>query len=139
MRLRYLHVRNYPPLEDVELSFQKPILPERECSIRFVVGVNGSGKTHLLQAVAEAFLAMARQRPTHFPVTLIYELGEGDNNRIIAFDNRDMTKDAGWWRSTHTAALMSADNYGKDEWQDLLVQMRKGHEHWEPLIRDGNW
>ena len=74
MRLRYLRVRGYPPLEDVEIAFRRPSLPGRECAIRFVVGVNGSGKTHLLQAVAEAFLAMARRKPPRFPVTLVYEL-----------------------------------------------------------------
>jgi predicted ATPase len=139
MRLRYLHVRNYPPLEDVELSFRKPVLPERECAIRFVVGVNGSGKTHLLQAMAEAFLAMARQKSPHFPVTLIYELGEGDNNRIIVFDSPGLARDAGWWKSTHIARSAGTDAYTEDNWRDVIAQARNGHEHWEPLIRDGNW
>jgi hypothetical protein len=139
MRLRYLHVRNYPPLEDVELSFRKPVLPERECAIRFVVGVNGSGKTHLLQALAETFLAMARQKPPHFPVTLIYELGEGDNNRIVMFDSPGLAREAGWWKSTHTAGFAGADAYTENNWRDVIAQARSGHEHWEPLIRDGNW
>lgn len=139
MRLRYLHVRNYPPLEDVELSFRKPVLPERECAIRFVVGVNGSGKTHLLQAVAETFLAMARQKPPHFPVTLVYELGEGGNNRIVVFDSPGHAREAGWWKSTHTSGFAGADAYTEDNWRDVIAQARNGHEHWEPLIRDGNW
>lgn len=139
MRLRYLHVRNYPPLGDVELSFRKPVLPERECSIRFVVGVNGSGKTHLLQALAETFLAMARQKPPHFPVTLIYELGEGDNNRIVLFDSPGLAREAGWWKSTHTTGISGADDYNENDWCDVIAQARNGHEHWEPLVRDGNW
>lgn len=139
MRLRYLRVRNYPPLEDVELVFHKPSLPGRECAIRFVVGVNGSGKTHLLQAVAESFLAMARQRPPHFPVTLVYELGEGDSNRTVVFDRPGLARDAGWWKSIHTAAVAGTDDYSRDDWHDILTQARAGHEYWEPLIRDGNW
>lgn len=137
MRLRYLHVRNYPPLEDVELLFHRPVLPERECAIRFVVGVNGSGKTHLLQALAETFLAMARKRPPHFPMTLIYELGEGDSNIIVVFDSPGAVVDVGWWNSTHTAA--GTDAYTKEEWRNIVAQARAGHEQWEPLIRGGNW
>ena len=48
---------------------------QRECAIRFVVGVNGSGKSNLLRAVAEVFLALADERLPPFPVSLIYELG----------------------------------------------------------------
>jgi len=48
---------------------------QRECAIRFVVGVNGSGKSNLLRAVAEVFLALSEQRIPQFPVSLIYELG----------------------------------------------------------------
>lgn len=139
MRLRYLHIRNYPPLEDVELSFHKPVLPGRECAIRFVVGVNGSGKTHLLQAVAEAFLAMAQQRPPHFPVTLIYELGDADNNRIVVFDSPGLGREAGWWRSVHTATFAGADAHAEENWRDVLAQARADPQRWEPLIRDGNW
>ncbi len=141
MRLRYLHVRHYPPLEDVELAFRKPILPERECAIRFVVGVNGSGKTHLLQVVADTFLALANDppRPPHFPVTLIYELGEGDKNRILVFDNPGTGSESGWWLSTYTSAFAGADEYTKRNWRVVVSQARSGHEHWQPLIRNGNW
>ena len=139
MRLRYLHIRSYPPLEDVDITFHKPNLPDRECAIRFVVGVNGSGKTHLLQAVAESFLAMARKKPPHFPITLIYELGEGDNNRTVVFNSPGPARDAGWWRSTQTAAVARTDDYSRDDWQNVLAQARTGHEYWEPLIRNGSW
>ncbi|MFD2013404.1 hypothetical protein ACFSHO_07485 [Acinetobacter vivianii] len=47
----------------------------RECAIRFVVGVNGSGKSNLLRAVAEVFLALGDLRVPAFPVSLVYELG----------------------------------------------------------------
>ena len=139
MRLRYLRVRSYPPFEDVEFAFRRSILPGRECAIHFVVGVNGSGKTHLLQAVAESFLAMARQRPPHFPVTLVYELGEDDNNRTVVFDSPGRARDAGWWRSTQTAAVAGTEDYSRDDWHGILAQARAGHEYWEPLIRNASW
>ena len=139
MRLRYLRVRSYPPLEDVEIAFRNPSLPGRECAIRFVVGVNGSGKTHLLQAVAESFLAMARQKPPRFPVTLIYELGERHSTRTVIFDSPGLARDVGWWESTPSAAPVDSDHYGTDGWQRMLAQVRNGLEGWEPLIRDANW
>ncbi len=114
-------------------------MPQRECSIRFVVGINGSGKTHLLQAVAETFLAMARQRPPHFPVTLVYELGEGDNNRTVIFDSPGPARDAGWWQSTQMPVASETDDYDINDWHRILAEVREGHEDWNSLIRDANW
>jgi len=75
MKLRYLHLGNYPPIKDMAISFASGSPLQRECAIRFVVGVNGSGKSNLLRAVAEVFLALSEQRIPQFPVSLIYELG----------------------------------------------------------------
>lgn len=75
MRLRYLHLQNYPPISDIKVCFASGSPLARECAIRFVVGVNGSGKSNLLRAVAEVFLAMADLRVPAFPVSLVYELG----------------------------------------------------------------
>lgn len=75
MRLRYLHLQNYPPIADIKVCFASGSPLERECAIRFVVGVNGSGKSNLLRAVAEVFLALADLRVPAFPVSLVYELG----------------------------------------------------------------
>jgi len=75
MRLRYLHLQNYPPISDIKVCFASGSPLARECAIRFVVGVNGSGKSNLLRAVAEVFLALADQRVPAFPVSLVYELG----------------------------------------------------------------
>src|SRR3989344_2742873 len=75
MRLRYLHLQNSPPISDIKVCFASGSPLERECAIRFVVGVNGSGKSNLLRAVAEVFLALAYLRVPAFPVSLIYELG----------------------------------------------------------------
>ena len=75
MKLRYLHLGNYPPIKDMAVSFASGSPLQRECAIRFVVGVNGSGKSNLLRAVAEVFLALSEQRVPQFPVSLIYELG----------------------------------------------------------------
>ena len=75
MRLRYLRLQNYPPIADIKVCFASGSPLARECAIRFVVGVNGSGKSNLLRAVAEVFLALADLRVPAFPVSLVYELG----------------------------------------------------------------
>jgi hypothetical protein len=75
MRLRYLHLQNYPPISNIKVCFASGSPLARECTIRFVVGVNGSGKSNLLRAVAEVFLALADLRVPGFPVSLVYELG----------------------------------------------------------------
>jgi predicted ATPase len=75
MRLRYLHLQNYPPISNIKVCFASGSPLARECAIRFVVGVNGSGKSNLLRAVAEVFLALADLRVPGFPVSLVYELG----------------------------------------------------------------
>jgi ABC-type transport system involved in cytochrome c biogenesis ATPase subunit len=75
MRLRYLHLQNYQPISDIKVCFASGSPLARDCAIRFVVGVNGSGKSNLLRAVAEVFLALADLRVPPFPVSLVYELG----------------------------------------------------------------
>ncbi|ACM21210.1 hypothetical protein Geob_2866 [Geotalea daltonii FRC-32] len=75
MRLRYLHLQNYPPISDINVCFASGSPLGRNCAIRFVVGLNGSGKSNLLRAVAEVFLALSDLRVPPFPVSLIYELG----------------------------------------------------------------
>lgn len=74
MKLRYLRIGNYPPLKDVRVTFAGKSPIDRQCAIRFIVGVNGSGKSHMLQAVSEAFLALSDWRVPHFPITIVYEL-----------------------------------------------------------------
>ncbi len=144
MRLRYLHIRHYPPLEDVALVFNKQtLLPDRKCAIRFVVGVNGSGKTHLLQALAETFLALARRQAPHFPVTLVYELGEGKRNRLLVFQGQGSGRDAQWWQSTRPVESCWPDarneTWDVDSWRSFVETIPKDDKNWEALIRGGNW
>jgi predicted ATPase len=84
MKLRYLYLRNYPPINSVRIAFASNSPLARECAIRFVVGVNGSGKSHLLQAIGEVFIALADWLPPHFPVSLVYEIGKSGND--LAFN-----------------------------------------------------
>ena len=43
MKLRYFHLQDRPPLQDISITFDQSDILERVCAIHFVVGVNGSG------------------------------------------------------------------------------------------------
>ena len=138
MRLRYLKLKNYPPLNDIAISFSADSPLDRECAIRFVVGVNGSGKTHLLQAVTETFISIARQTIPNFPVTLIYELGKGEKQRTLIFDSPGQGRDEGWWQSEAGLSKFESD-LSEEDWARLVETVRSGIMGWNPLIQNGNW
>jgi predicted ATPase len=99
MRLRYLHLQNYPPIADVKVCFASGYPLGRECAIRFVVGVNGSGKSNLLRAVAEVFLSLTDLRVPPFPVSLVYELGvrHSPNHRTLLLHCPGSRQQASLW------------------------------------------
>ncbi|MEH2266297.1 AAA family ATPase [Nostoc sp.] len=74
MRLRYLHLWGTPPLQELITTFNQEQILGRKCAIRFVVGVNGTGKTQLLQTLSEIFLSLERKRLPPFRVTFAYDL-----------------------------------------------------------------
>jgi hypothetical protein len=122
MRLRYFRLQHYPLLTDIGISFSAESPLQRQCQIHFVVGVNGSGKTHLLQAITEAFLALARQKRPHFPVTVIYEIGHNNTHQTCLFDNPKDGGDIGWWKSQ---LYIPASSRASD-WHALVEQVRTG-------------
>ena len=83
MRLRYLRLSSLPPLQDIRVVFRQEPLLNRACAIRFVVGVNGTGKTRLLLALTEVFLHLERGNIPPFPVTLAYDFGTEPDRRTI--------------------------------------------------------
>jgi energy-coupling factor transporter ATP-binding protein EcfA2 len=115
VRLRYLHLEGVPPLTDLRVIFgHEPVLG-REVAIRFVVGVNGSGKTRFLQALADIFLHLERPSFPPFPVTLAYDLGASNEMRTIYLRHRP--------GETATSAFIefarSLDVKGEQEWEEL--------------------
>lgn len=85
MRLRYFHVKDLAPLEDVAIEFKHESLLGRQCAIRFVVGVNGSGKTRLLRALTEVFVQLERASELElpFPVKIAYDIGRDDTAHTV--------------------------------------------------------
>lgn len=142
MRLRYLRLQNYPPISDVKVCFASGSPLARECAIRFVVGVNGSGKSNLLRAVAEVFLALADGQRTLFPVQLVYELGSrgASNARTLVVD---------WLGDRQSASLWIADRFSfpddltADQFEQTLahfsVESNDIPPEFRPLVRKGEW
>lgn len=85
MRLRYLSLRDAPPLHQLAVPFWQESILGRQCAIRFVVGVNGSGKSRLLQALAQIFLSLERAPNIQLPfyITLAYDLGKEKKRTIF--------------------------------------------------------
>ena len=92
MRLRYLHIYSLDPLRDVSIIFHHESILGRDHSVRFIVGINGSGKTRLLQAITEIFLNLSLQRLPPFPVRLAYDIGTGESRHTIFFSHGEDTK-----------------------------------------------
>jgi predicted ATPase len=138
MKLRYVRIENYPPLNDIAIRFSTESPLNRGCAIQFVVGVNGSGKTHLLQALMDTFTALADQRPPKFPITLIYDLGSQNQQRTLIFDHPGDGSSTGWWQSKKGTPDSFSD-YTESDWQEIVSNSGGRESEWEALIRDGEW
>lgn len=142
MKLRYLHLQDYPPIKDIKVLFASGSPLQRECAIRFVVGVNGSGKSNLLRAIAEVFLALSEQRVPQFPVSLIYELGVRGtaSHRTLVLDCSGNRFDASLWVSER---FTWSDDADVDAFDAALLNLRENTEPpvhgFTALIPPGDW
>lgn len=78
MRLRYLAIPDLPPLKDIAIPFGQEQILGHKCAIHFVVGINGTGKSRLLRAIAEIFLHLERFKVPPFSVSIAYDLERKD-------------------------------------------------------------
>lgn len=142
MRLRYLHLKNYPPIQDLAVRFASGSPLDRECAIRFVAGVNGSGKSNLLRAVAEVFLALADGRLPPFPVSLVYELGTAgsSSHRTLLLDCPGKRDESSLWLHER---FRFDDSNGPEVFSVAVEHLRaKGMPSvpgFVPLIKPGDW
>jgi ABC-type transport system involved in cytochrome c biogenesis ATPase subunit len=140
MRLRYIHLEKYPPIRDIAVCFASGSPLQRECAIRFVVGVNGSGKSNLLRAVAEVFLALSDRRLPSFPVSLVYELGQRgqpDHYTFVVDCHGSRSMAAIWiaegWHWPDEASVES--------FEETLHQLRQTGQadHFRTHVAPSNW
>jgi predicted ATPase len=140
MRLRYIHLQNYPPIKNISVCFSSGSPLERECEIRFVVGLNGSGKSNLLRAIAEVFLALTDQRLPPFPVSLVYELGRrnGSTHYTFVLDSPGGRANAAMWIAEGWSWPDDAD----EEAFSLAIMRLRHHGEFEKFryhIARGTW
>ncbi|WP_303722700.1 AAA family ATPase, partial [Malonomonas rubra] len=109
---------------------------------RFVVGVNGSGKSNLLRAVAEVFLALTDLRVPQFPVSLVYELGirGTSNHRTLLLHCPGSRRQASLWMHERFAF---DDQNGQEVFDSCLEHLNlKGTPAtpgFSSLIAPGSW
>lgn len=138
MRLRYFHIRHYPPLHDVEIVFSAQSPLNTINAIHFVVGVNGSGKTHLLQALTETFLCLEQKRAPKFGVTLVYELGKDKAQKQTYVFEHDAEQGIHWWQSNKGFTLPLESP--AEHFQNILKHLHESpNSAWNALIINGNW
>lgn len=131
MRLRYLHLSHYPPFAELAVAFSprapwaafEPVGTAATLAIHFVIGLNGSGKSHLLRAVAAGFLALADERLPPSPMSLVYELGRPGEpgHRTLIFDCPG---------EAHTTTLWQAEgwtfptSFDRDAFAQVIAYLR---------------
>lgn len=142
MKLLYLHLKDYPPIKDIKVLFASGSPLQHDCAIRFVVGVNGSGKSNLLRAIAEVFLALSEQRVPPFPVSLVYELGQkgSANHRTLLLHCPGKRTESSLW--VHERFAFDDSNpieVFDQSFHFLKTQNNPMPPGFSPLIAPGEW
>ena len=89
MRLRRLHISDYLLLRDLDLRFDRPgRLDTGSYALDFLVGVNGSGKSTVLRALAQIISDLRADRTTDFSYVLEYELQGRDGPYHVSVEQR---------------------------------------------------
>ena len=131
MKIRYFYIENYPPLDKLEISLpQKSLLEDRECSIKFIVGLNGSGKSHLQRAIFQTFLSLSKKEKPPFPVRIIYELKKRENATIIFYQHR---ANIYWWVVNEVFP-----DYEEAHWEILIDDLISGIKKADHSIMEDN-
>lgn len=76
MRLRKLWLGNYNNLKDVEINFNSTDSMYGSTSLRFFIGINGSGKSNALEAIGLIFSHLAADANPGIDFDIEYELRE---------------------------------------------------------------
>ncbi|MDK1398048.1 AAA family ATPase [Pseudomonas protegens] len=146
MRLRYLNLNLYAPLSQLKVCFAQDAPWEalvqdqpQPCAIHFVVGLNGSGKSHLLRAIASIYIALADGRLPGFAFTLVYELGTVASGKLrsVIFKSSGTAASTSLWQAEGEPIEKNA---GSADFEALIEQL--GTERlplFTPRIKEGDY
>src|SRR5687767_8506222 len=93
MKLLRFYIGHYKVLQNLDIRFGRPskmacdLPPGSTHSIDFLVGVNGTGKSTVLHALAHVFRALERGAPVTFSFELEYEVGVGRQLQHVKLSN----------------------------------------------------
>lgn len=93
MKLLRFYVGHYKVIHNLDIRFGRPTKVSFDPTIHnthfidFLVGINGTGKSTVLHALAHVLQALERGSPLSFPFELEYELGIGKQVQHIKFSN----------------------------------------------------
>ncbi len=74
MKLRYFRLRDKAPHTDTKIIFGREELLGLTGSLHFLVGINGTGKSRLLQTLVETLMHLENNQEPSYTVTLAYDL-----------------------------------------------------------------
>ena len=145
MKLRSLWVDDYRSLKELELTFpEQPRLP-----IALIAGVNGTGKSSILRALAHIFHALEYSQAPHIPFRLEYQIGRGteiyavtirgDGHGAVSGVEFTVTKgdepaaprEPGEWPSFLPNRVVIYTSGSLTEWQPIFAQADVGRERRE--------
>lgn len=123
MRLRYLHLPRCGPLKDVAVVFGREELVTRalkltrQGALNFIVGVNGSGKSSILRAIYQTFVAMRSNRFPALPVTVAWDIAPSGETVTALFHVPEGTK------RPYFVALKQAAETSLSSWRELALSL----------------
>ena len=127
MRLRYLALPEYGPLRDLRIAFgRETLLPGRVGTLNFIVGVNGTGKSHLFRALFEIFRHLEIGKLPPFAATVVYD-HEGGNTRpagrrTVFFDYNPSSVE----KSFFLHVPEQKTDWTASEWEQRISALRSG-------------
>lgn len=91
MKLKHLYIDRHLLLRDLDLDFDRPgRLDIGQYALDFLVGVNGSGKSTVLRALAQILIDLRADRITDFEYKLEYDFqGQNGPYRVLIWQARD--------------------------------------------------
>jgi predicted ATP-dependent endonuclease of OLD family len=141
MKLKRLYLDNYKVLREIDIRFNPGMGSsnvDSNYAIDFLVGLNGSGKSTVLQAIIDIFLRLEKSEQVPFLFTLEYDVGVGDSFAPISISNMVPDEDE---QNYHIGPIRIQMHGIDSDWSNTLLPDRivafttGSEEGWEDIFR----